>query len=165
MSMDHDNDTRANRLETNHPFFDPYAVEGLERALRFANKFRNQKAFGAPGLLEQCKIWVRAYDDVERDDHLARFRKQVGLSCYDGFASIMADTLFGMSEKLHILRSSIGDEQLGTWSTLFLITRPQRGGIEALMEEYNAAQNLNAAELLDRITREKLRRNSLEKDE
>lgn len=37
-------------------FLDPYAVEGDERAKRFAYNYDQQEWFGVPGLLEQCAI-------------------------------------------------------------------------------------------------------------
>jgi hypothetical protein len=142
---------------------DSFEVGGLERAFRFANGFMAENVNGAAGLLEQCFIWAEAYSSLTPDE-FDRFRQKVGHKPSPGLINLKEESLYRMSDKLWPIRSELGSD-LGAWAILFLISRPQKGGIQALLDEYDSSRHLNAAALLERITLETLRRESQERFE
>ncbi len=71
--------------------------------------------------------------------------------------------LESMSDKL-LLLSELGDD-LPTWAILYLISRPLKGGIRSLIEEFQSGRNLNAAQLLQHLTELAERRESAERFE
>lgn len=129
-----------------HSFLDPYAVEGLERAFRFAVNFKNETPFGAAGLTEQLAIWNEA-NSALNPTHLIRFYEKIGLNESDATLYVL-DT---MSKRLRLLQETFGDA-LPAWSLLCLVSMLSDGSIERLVAQFEATGTLDAKSLLNHFT-------------
>lgn len=148
---------------TDEQFLELFGVTGVERVFRLSNYFRAQNPDGAAGLLKQCSAWSTSYRVFEDPAHIDRFRERVGFRQDLRFFDPKEDLLESMSDKL-LLLSDLGDD-LPTWAILYLISRPLKGGIRSLIEEYQSGRSLNAAQLLKHLTELAERRESAERFE
>lgn len=148
---------------TDERFLELLEVPGVERVFRLSNYFRAQNPDGAAGLLKQCFAWSTSYRVLEDPDHIDRFRERVGFRQEPMIFDPKEDLLESMSDKLLRL-SDLGDD-LPTWAILYLISRPLKGGIRSLIEEYQSGRHLTAGQLLQHLMELAERRESAERFE
>jgi hypothetical protein len=110
---------------------DPFEVDGAERLFRMQNAFRAENPKGAAGLVAQALMWAHARS-LEAAQ-FQQFRENVGFNQPPGFdlREVMLDA---MADRIGALYHELGS-LLPVWAVLLLTSRPQRGGITALLAD------------------------------